>query len=83
MDTSLSLSEARDRLEEIVARAASGETVRIVDPKLGAVRLVAEPAQQRPKRVGGQWKGMIQIPSRLMEPLTDDELRWLSGEDSR
>ena len=82
MDETLSVSEAKEQLEDVVARAARGEVVRIVHPQLGAVRVVAETMPKRPKRVIGQWKGLIEVPARLLEPLSDDELHWLSGEES-
>ena len=73
---------AKEHLEELIARARQGEVVRIVDPELGSVRVVPDPPAVRPKRISGQWKGMIEVPIRLMEPLSDEELRWLSGEAS-
>lgn len=82
MDETLTLTEAKEQLEDVVARAARGEVMRIIHPKLGAVRVVAETLPRRPKRVIGQWKGKIEVPARLMEPLSADELRWLSGEES-
>jgi Arc/MetJ-type ribon-helix-helix transcriptional regulator len=35
--------------------------------------------QRRP----GRWKGRLTVPERLLEPLTDEELVWLSGERSK
>ena len=35
----VTLAEAKERLEELIARAQRGEDVRIVDPKVGKVRL--------------------------------------------
>ena len=86
MDT-LSISEAKEQLEDLIARAARGEDVRISDPYHGTARLIVEPATQpaasRPKRVPGRWKGKLHIPEdRLLEPLTEDEVAWLSGETS-
>ncbi len=78
----ISITFAKDHLEDLIARARRGEAVRIVDPTLGAVRVVADTTTSRPKRIIGQWKGMITVPARLMEPLSDTELRWLSGEES-
>ncbi len=73
---------AKEHLEELLERATRGELIRIVHPQIGTVRVVADTPAARPERVIGQWKGLIEVPARLMEPLTDDELRWLSGEDS-
>ena len=38
----VTLAEAKERLEELIERAARGEVVRIVDPKAGKVRLLPE-----------------------------------------
>lgn len=78
----ISIDFAKAHLEGLIARAQRGETVRIVDPELGAVRVVSDGPATRPKRVFGQWKDKMVAPARLMEPLTEEELRWLSGEDS-
>jgi antitoxin (DNA-binding transcriptional repressor) of toxin-antitoxin stability system len=37
----VNLAEAKDHLEELMARAARGEDVRITDPKLGTVKLLS------------------------------------------
>jgi prevent-host-death family protein len=82
----VTIREAKEKLEELIERAARGEDVRIVDPEHGAVRLVpADHSDTRPARVVfGQWKGrMAEIPpERLLAPLTAEELAWLSGENS-
>jgi antitoxin (DNA-binding transcriptional repressor) of toxin-antitoxin stability system len=78
----VSLSHAKDHLEELLERAAKGEDIRISDPRLGTVRLqLVEEAHQ--ERHPGRWKGRFTVPERLFEPLTDEELAWLSGERSR
>jgi antitoxin (DNA-binding transcriptional repressor) of toxin-antitoxin stability system len=82
MDGTVSIEDAKERLDDLMARAARGENVRIAGPAFGTVRLVPEASSARPKRQIGQWKGIVTVPARLMEPLTEDELRWLSGEDS-
>ena len=82
MDDTLSLSEAKKNIEDVVARAARGEVIRIVHPQLGAVKVIADTVPLRPKRVIGQWKGRMTVPARLMEPLSEQELRWLAGEES-
>ena len=80
---------AKEHLEELIARAARGEEVRIVDPKHGTVRLTASgvlpagEAARYPKRIPGLMKGKVNIDETdLLAPLTEDELKWLSGEDS-
>ena len=48
----VNLAQAKDHLEELMARAANGEDVRITDPKLGTVRLlrvVREPDLAAPR----------------------------------
>lgn len=47
----VTLAEAKERLEDLVARAQRGEDVRIVDPKVGKVRLtvVREPDLLAPR----------------------------------
>jgi len=85
----VTLDHAKDHLEELIERAARGEDIRISDPKLGTVKLepVAGTTDQegkpRPERRPGRWKGRFTVPERLFEPLTDDELAWLSGERSK
>ena len=83
----VSLTHAKDHLEELIERAANGEDIRISDPHLGTVKLLpVSPAAEkkpRPERKPGRWKGRFTIPARLFEPLTDEELAWLSGERSK
>lgn len=92
----VTLAHAKEHLEELVARAASGEEVRIVDPKVGKVKLTAmrEPDVSAPRvtdtmepfvplaqdRVPGRLKGKMQVPARLMEPMTEEELKDWYGE---
>jgi antitoxin (DNA-binding transcriptional repressor) of toxin-antitoxin stability system len=83
------LRHAKEHLEDLIARAARGEEVRIVDPKYGAVRLSAAGHRESdapplyPQRVPGLMKGKVHIADvDLLAPLTDDELKWLSGEES-
>jgi len=80
----VSLPYAKEHLEDLVARAVQGEDVVITDAKLGTVKIVAteREAKTYPKRVIGQWKDRFVVPERLFEPLTADELSWLSGEES-
>ncbi len=41
----VNLAEAKDHLEDLMARAARGEDVRITDPKLGTVKLLRVPRE--------------------------------------
>lgn len=87
----ITLSEAKERLEELIERASRGEDVRIDDPKHGSVRLM--PARQPqpnpggppyPERIPGLMKGKVTISDEeLFAPLTEEELAWLSGENSK
>jgi antitoxin (DNA-binding transcriptional repressor) of toxin-antitoxin stability system len=83
----VSVTHAKDHLEELIVRASKGEEIRISDPKLGTVRLEPLPADtvsaERPQRRAGRWKGQFTVPKRLFEPLTEEELAWLSGERSK
>lgn len=76
------LTFAKDHLEGLLARAGRGEVVRFTDPSGSAFRVVPETQAPRPKRVIGQWKDKYGVPARLMEPLSDEELRWLTGDES-
>jgi len=79
----VSVAHAKEHLEELVARAARGEDVRIVDPKVGKVRLtLAEEAtlSRKPRRLG-LLEGKMKVPARLLEPMTEDELADWYGND--
>ena len=85
----VSLTHAKDHLEELMERAARGEDVRISDTKLGTVRLtpIRAPDLLAPRvtdsmepfvplakdRVPG--RGKMKVPTRLMEPMTEEELK--------
>ena len=80
----VTLAHAKEHLEELIDKAERGEDVAIAVPGRGVFRLSKEKLAERdaPVPILGQWKGRFTVPRRLFEPLTDDELRWLSGEDS-
>ncbi len=82
----VTVAEAKEKLEDLISRAAHGEDVRITDSRFGTVRLLPVPAhpdlEQLPERRPGRWKGRLTVPARLFEPLTEAELKWLSGEAS-
>ena len=94
----VTLAHAKDHLDELVARAARGEDVRITDPKLGTVRLTREVDRARlataprvtdllppfvplkePRKLG-HLAGKMKVPARLMEPMTEEELKDWYGE---
>jgi antitoxin (DNA-binding transcriptional repressor) of toxin-antitoxin stability system len=73
----VSIAHAKEHLEELVARAARGEDVGIVDPKVGKVKLTRAgngAARPRKPRRLGLLEGKMQVPARLLEPMTQDEL---------
>lgn len=80
----VSIAQAKEHLEELIARAAEGEDVRISDPALGTVRLqsVGTSQEKRSKRVAGHLAGKFKVPEGLFDPLPADELRRWTGEDS-
>ena len=81
----VTLSHAKEHLEELFARAARGEEITISDPALGTVSLKAAQSvvQKVPgKRKLGQLTGKMTVPARLMEPMTEEELKDWYGDDS-
>jgi antitoxin (DNA-binding transcriptional repressor) of toxin-antitoxin stability system len=84
----VSLAHAKDHLEALIARASRGEEIRITDPVLGTVQLLPvgnahERASKRdPVRRPGRLKGKLAVPARLLEPLSEEELKlWNGGAD--
>lgn len=82
----VSLAHAKEHLEDLIERAARGEDVRISDPKLGTVRLqpvalTSEGATEDGQvRMPGRLKGKLTVPARLMEPMSEEELKDWYGE---
>ena len=78
MDT-IPLAEAKEHLEDLIARAARGEDVRIADPLHGTARLVVDAAATTTSlapRVSGRWKGRLgPLPDDLFAPMSDEELK--------
>lgn len=74
------LAFAKEHLEDLIARAARGEDVRIVDPKLGVVKLQAVDAASKPKRMPGRWRGLPPPADDFFEPLSESELKLWNGE---
>ena len=76
---------AKEHLEELLARAARGEEIVITDPAIGKILLTAKVEVAPPKRGKrrlGHLKGKIQAPARLMEPMSEEELRDWYGDDA-
>ena len=81
----VTLAHAKDHLEELFERASKGEDVRISDPKLGTIKLqpVVGSIGPYPAPVFGLMAGKAHLTlEQALEPLTEDELAWLSGETS-
>jgi len=80
----VSVAHAKEHLEELVARAARGEDVRIVDPKVGKVRLTlardGAALPRKPRRLG-LLEGKMNVPARLLEPMTRDEIADWYGDE--
>lgn len=86
----VTLEYAKHHLEELIERAARGETVRILHPVIGPVQLAAggapshlttnepqSPILRRP----GSLKGLKSPPDGFFDALSADELRlWYGGE---
>ena len=78
MDT-IPIAEAKEHLEDLIARAARGEDVRIADPVHGTARLVVEAAAtalSTTPRISGRWKGKLgPLPDGLFASMSDEELK--------
>jgi antitoxin (DNA-binding transcriptional repressor) of toxin-antitoxin stability system len=80
----VSVAHAKEHLEELVARAARGDEVSIVDPKIGRITLTrAGNGVQRPRKPRrlGLLEGKMKAPARLLEPMTQEELADWYGSD--
>jgi antitoxin (DNA-binding transcriptional repressor) of toxin-antitoxin stability system len=79
----VSVAHAKEHLEGLVARAARGEDVVIVDPKVGKVKLTLAGngvlRSRKPRRLG-LLEGKMQAPARLLEPMTQEELAVVRGQ---
>jgi len=79
---SVTVAEAKEHLENLLARAANGEDVQIVDARLGTMRIVPVDSQQSVlcRRTPGLLKGIVHIADdQLFAPLTEEELDDFSG----
>jgi antitoxin (DNA-binding transcriptional repressor) of toxin-antitoxin stability system len=80
----VSVAHAKEHLEELVARAARGEDVGIVDPKVGKAKLTLADnglARLRKPRRLGLLEGKMTVPARLLEPMTQEEVAdWYGNE---
>jgi antitoxin (DNA-binding transcriptional repressor) of toxin-antitoxin stability system len=80
MDT-ISTTRAERELSDLIHRAATGETIIIEAPSGERVRL--EPMLETDQdRVPGLLKDKIKVPARLLEPMSEEELKLWYGDDS-
>ena len=79
------LADAKERLEDLIERASRGEDVRIVDAKIGSVRLtpikIDDQAARKPRRLG-ILEGKMKPPADLMDPMSEAELKDWYGPDA-
>lgn len=73
------LITAEQDLQQLIHRAAGGETIIIESPSGERVRLDPLPVLQH-DRVPGLLKGRVGVPARLLEPITSDELTLWYGD---
>ena len=81
----VTLAHAKEHLEDLIACAARGEEVRIIDPTKRAWLIVPAGVHDSTPApvIFGQWQHLKEIAEdRLLAPLLDEELAWLSGENS-
>ena len=79
------IEQAKEQLDELVARAARGEDVTIVDEKARAFRLtqVAQQDGAERRRQFGHLKGTIPPPpDDFFDPLSEEELEDWYGKDA-
>jgi len=82
----ISIFEAKDHLEDLFARAARGEDVRIADPKSGVMKLtpvaaVDVVALRKPRELGFLNGVLPPPPEDFFDPMTDEELKLWYGDD--
>jgi len=90
----VTIDQAKEQLEELVARAARGEDVTIEHPQLGKVKLArvkpehqpnaeGEASHPRPERKPGRLKGILPPPpDDFFDPLSEEELKdWYGDSD--
>jgi antitoxin (DNA-binding transcriptional repressor) of toxin-antitoxin stability system len=81
------LAEAKEYLEDLIARAARGEEVHIADPVHGTARIVVEAATATDlplaPRVPGRWKDRLPpVPDDFFDPMSEEELKDWYGADT-
>ena len=69
----VSLSEARERLCDLIERARKGERIVISDCGVRLVELRPMQPRQQTQRTGGIWKGRVRISEDFDQPLNELE----------
>jgi antitoxin (DNA-binding transcriptional repressor) of toxin-antitoxin stability system len=72
MSTQWDISEAKDRLDELLSRARSGEEILLAEDGHAVVR-VAPVEQSNGRRVFGEFSGKIRMNDDFSAPLTPRE----------
>lgn len=80
MDT-IPLNAAEQELSQLIHRATVGETIIIEAPSGERVRLEPVTALNE-DRVPGLLRGQIQVPAKMFEPMSEEELKLWNGEDA-
>jgi prevent-host-death family protein len=78
MTQTVSVDEAQDKLQDLLAQALAGNEVIITDRGTPVVRLVPVVVQTKKKRVAGLNRGTISTSEDFDEPLPDEF--WLGQE---
>jgi len=78
----VNIAEAKARLSECLASAARGETVVICRRNAPIAELRALPRSEKRRRPIGLAKGQFRVPPMFFEPLPDDLVAALRGEES-
>ena len=76
--TRVTLQDAEKDLEGLMRRARDGEEIIVVFDDV-AVRLFA--LRKSPRRRAGALRDSLVVPARLLEPMSEDELREFWGGD--
>lgn len=79
----LNVHEAKAKLSSILDRVEAGETVRLArrNKVIAEIRPVAPPEKPKGKRPIGLMKGRFVVPDSFFDPLPDDLLRKMLGDD--
>ena len=73
------IEEAKEQLENLFARAGSGEDVVIANGTDARMRLV--PVHKAERRGADAFKGQFTVPDTFFDPLPEDELARWCGEE--